>query len=160
MNELERKIDAVLDAGEPASRLQELRATLERLQARTKLPAERMAEYSGQIAKLLDQAARLAPYTGTRWHDAHLRLDEADQLLMLASLEPRIVRDNKRQAGTKAPRFPECDEWMDAQLRRQPDAKAPDLWKRAPDWISDRLAYDRFSKRVTAARKRKRAASK
>lgn len=71
----------------------------------------------------------------------------------------RIDRDMARQRGTRAPRFPECDEWMDNQLRRQPDVKAPDLWERAPDWITDRIGFDRFCKRVTAARKRKNAAS-
>lgn len=70
------------------------------------------------------------------------------------------ARDLSRQQGTRKPRRPEVDKWIDQQLQRNPDARAPALWASAPDWITDQLGKDRFAKRVTSARKRRRVASK
>ncbi len=63
------------------------------------------------------------------------------------------VRDKKRQAGTRKERRPEVTRWIDAQLRHDPHAKSPDLWGRAPEWITEQVGRDRFAKRVTACRK-------
>jgi hypothetical protein len=69
-------------------------------------------------------------------------------------------RDLKRQAGTKRPRRPEVDKWIDQQLENNPGARSPALWAAAPEWLTDQLGEDRFAKRVTDARKRKKVASK
>lgn len=83
-------------------------------------------------------------------------LREAETTLRELMLVPMVQRDQKRQQGTKKPRRPEIDQWIDRQLERTPDAKSPDLWKAAPDWITDPIAYDRFCKRVTQGRKRRK----
>lgn len=62
-------------------------------------------------------------------------------------------RDAARQAGTRKERRPEISRWIEDRLRRNPEAKAPELWAAAPDWITDTIGRDRFSKRVTKARK-------
>jgi hypothetical protein len=64
------------------------------------------------------------------------------------------VRDKKRQAGTRKERRPDITAWISAQLRRDPRAKSPDLWARAPEYITEQIGQDRFAKRVTACRKR------
>lgn len=64
------------------------------------------------------------------------------------------IRDAKRQAGTHKERRPEITEWIDQQLRRDPNAKSPDLWAQAPDWITDDIGERRFAARVSAARKK------
>lgn len=69
-------------------------------------------------------------------------------------LMPLAQRDAKRQAGTRKPRRPKIDAWIEAQLTRDPDAKAPTLWGRAPEWIQDDIGPDRFAKRVTKCRKK------
>lgn len=65
----------------------------------------------------------------------------------------RIIRDNKRQAGTKAKRQPQINDWIRRQLRRKPDATTRELWERAPKEVTDAIASDRFKKRVTEVRK-------
>lgn len=71
-----------------------------------------------------------------------------------------VARDLSRQNGTRKPRRPDVDKWIDQQLESNPDARAPALWAAAPERITEQLGEDRFAKRVTAARKRKRVASK
>jgi hypothetical protein len=83
---------------------------------------------------------------------------ERDALYLAAA--PAAIRDRKRQAGTRkprGPRNPEVDSWIDAQLKNRPDATAPDLYERAPSWLSAMVRRERFAKRVTAARKRRRS---
>ncbi|MFY2765437.1 hypothetical protein [Arenimonas sp. MALMAid1274] len=62
-------------------------------------------------------------------------------------------RDARRQQGTRKPRRPEVNEWIERQLRREPGAKSPELWSRRPDWMEDQVGYERFSDRVTDVRK-------
>lgn len=69
-----------------------------------------------------------------------------------------VARDARRQAGTRTPRRPEIDAWIDKALKADPGAKSPELWSTAPRSITDVIAEDAFKKRVTKARKR--AASK
>lgn len=76
------------------------------------------------------------------WHDRR------EQFLL-----PLARRDKKRQDGTTKERRPEINEWIKKMLSRDPDAKSPALWEGAPDWITDQIGYDRFSKRVTEVRK-------
>jgi hypothetical protein len=66
------------------------------------------------------------------------------------------ARDLARQAGTRKPRRPEVDKWIDEALKRDSSARAPALWANAPQWLTDQIGEDRFKKRVTAARKRGR----
>lgn len=68
--------------------------------------------------------------------------------------EPEILRDRRRQNGTRKPRRPELQQWIDEQVKRKPAAKSPALWKTAPEWITEQVGFDRFSKRVTTARKK------
>lgn len=69
-------------------------------------------------------------------------------------LRPKAARDDKRQAGTrkKRQRWPEVNDWIDAQLRRDPNAKSPDLWQRRPDYIRDPHGCDPISVRTFEAR--------
>ena len=53
MNELERKIDAVLDAGEPENRLAELRERLARLLKLSALDADRLEVYREKVERQL-----------------------------------------------------------------------------------------------------------
>lgn len=65
-----------------------------------------------------------------------------------------LLRDEKRQAGTQKERRPKVSAWINKQLMRKPDSKSPELWNLAPEWITDDIGYDRFSKRVTEERKK------
>jgi hypothetical protein len=65
-----------------------------------------------------------------------------------------MKRDDSRQEGTRKERRPEISDWINTQLTRDPDAKSPALWAIAPEWITDVISVDRFSKRVTAGRKK------
>lgn len=56
--------------------------------------------------------------------------------------------------GRKKERRPEVTKWITNQLTRRPDSKSPELWADAPEWLTDQIGFDRFSKRVTAARKK------
>lgn len=66
------------------------------------------------------------------------------------------ARDQKRQAGTRKERRPDVTQWIDGQLRTEPNARAPALWARAPEWLTEQIGIDRFRKRVTACRKLRR----
>ena len=90
MNELERKIDAVLDAGEPASRLSKLRQSLAALLKSSKLEADRLQEYRRDIQERLELVERMA-ITDRNWRTAHDRLDDAAHMLRDAWLEPYAV---------------------------------------------------------------------
>lgn len=81
------------------------------------------------------------------------------EAVSLLSDQANIVpaqRDKQRQRGTRKPRRPEIDEWFDEQLDRRPGVKSPQLWAEAPDWITDQIEFDRFKKRLTEARKRRK----
>ena len=153
MSRLDEQIIEWFDANEPENRLALYREKLERLPEVSKLGEDRLEVFTQHIRTSLDLAEKRIG-AGANWHEIQGLLEEARQGLLNAIYEPMVKRDSDRQKGTHKPRFPECDEWMDGQLRRNPDAKSPALWRHAPDWITDRIAYDRFAKRVTAARKR------
>ncbi|MDR3386221.1 MAG: hypothetical protein P4L92_04145 [Rudaea sp.] len=65
-------------------------------------------------------------------------------------------RDAKLQAAKRKPRQPEITKWINAQLDRDSGAKSPELWATAPEWLTDTIEIDRFRKRVTAERKKRR----
>lgn len=81
---------------------------------------------------------------------------KAERNALYLDAAPRVTRDNARQAGTRKSRRPEIDNWIDRQLRADPQAKSPALWERAPEWLTDQIGPDRFAKRVTASRKKGR----
>jgi hypothetical protein len=131
----------------------------------------RIEMFMEQAAHELDDAERMisamkGPPTKAWWVSFRKALELADKYMLMASNDHAVIRDGERQAGTEKPRFPECNEWIDDQLRRQPDAKSPELWSRAPDWITEdrpipgkdtsrrTLSYDSFARRVTAGRGR------
>ena len=89
-----------------------------------------------------------AAFRHLEWMLSRQRGDAREQFLL-----PLARRDEKRQDGTKKERRPEISEWIKKMLHRDPAASSPALWKDAPDWITDQIGYDRFSKRVTGARK-------
>lgn len=74
----------------------------------------------------------------------------------LLEVAKRAVRDSARQAGTRKSPRPEINEWIAKQLKYEPSAKAPELWGRAPGWLTDQIGPERFRKRVTDVRKGRR----
>lgn len=66
------------------------------------------------------------------------------------------ARDRKRQAGTRKERRPKITKWIAIALERNPDAKVPELWRNAPEWLTEQIGMDRFRKRVSAVRKMRR----
>lgn len=68
-------------------------------------------------------------------------------------LIPFVKRDAQRQEGTKKPKRPEVNDWIEKKLKADNGMKSPELWGMAPDWITDQIGIDRFKKRVTAVRK-------
>lgn len=67
---------------------------------------------------------------------------------------PVVIRDNKRQEGTKKERRPNINAWINKQMKRTPKATRPELWDMAPDWLTDEIGRDRFLKRVSKVRKK------
>lgn len=118
----------------PASRIEQLRRH------------EALAEKADELLSLLDESGSASMYLMNLIASA-----ERDALYLDAA--PRVERDNKRQDGTKKERRPKINEWIRNQLRSNPDAKSPNLWSDAPDWITDQIGYNRFTKRVTGCRK-------
>jgi len=119
-----------------------------------------MRSHFTMIEKYLDRAEEeLQKITPENLDFFHTLIQAAEMRLLIAFYMPHIMRDEKRLLALSKPRFPECDEWMDRQLTRDPDLKSPAAWQRAPDWITDRIEYDRFAKRMTAARKKRESAA-
>lgn len=120
-------------------------------------PARRIAalrRHGGLIEFADELAMRLS---GPKKQDADMRLlhdiAQAEHRALYLDAAPSVRRDMARQAGTRTPRRPEITRWIAAQLQRDPHAKSPDLWRRAPDWITDDIGERRFAARVTACRK-------
>lgn len=123
-------------------------------------------KYPGRIARFmdeavghLDEAERMIPAMSPGPQQKALviafrkTLDLADHCVRQALWDPSIIRDMERQKGTRKERRPEINEWIERQLGRQPDAKSPELWEHAPEFITDQISLHRFAKRVTAVRK-------
>jgi hypothetical protein len=68
-------------------------------------------------------------------------------------LLPLAAHEHKRLTGSRKPRRPKINAWILTQLAYDPDAKSPDLWRRAPSWITDQIGQRRFANRVTDCRK-------
>ncbi len=69
---------------------------------------------------------------------------------------PIARRDAKRQAGVHKERRPRITAWISQQLDHDPTAKSPALWATAPQWLTEQIGLDRFAKRVTGVRKKRR----
>jgi len=102
----------------------------------------------GQAEELISGLSDLS-----RIEHAEALVEAAGSRLLVVSVWPSVLRDESRLKALKQPRFPDRDRWFKDQLRRNPSAKSPELWERAPEWIRDEITYDRFRKRVTKARK-------
>lgn len=114
--------------------------------------------------EMLDRRRLAIEALRTNNHDAAIRhlefmhtarlFDEREQFLL-----PLAQRDKKRQDGTRKERRPAITEWIENKLSSDPAAKSPNLWADAPEWITEQIEYERFSKRVTRVRKAKKDAS-
>ena len=96
-----------------------------------------------------------AAFRHLEWMTNRRREDQREQFLL-----PLAQRDKKRQDGTQKERRPEITEWINKKLKSNPSAKSPDLWDSAPEWLTEQIGFERFSKRVTKARKAKADANK
>lgn len=120
----------------------------------------RIQAFLDSVENSLESAERLIremydPVTQkAHWLNFHSTLNLARTYMDMAEADCGVVRDRERQAGTKKPRFQECDDWIDRRLRRKPDFKSPELWQLAPGEIKDRIGFGRFAKRVTGSRQR------
>lgn len=68
-----------------------------------------------------------------------------------------ILTGRALDAARRKPKRPELQRWIDSQVIKAMDETARELWVRAPSWITDPddgIGFDRFTKRVTAARKK------
>lgn len=77
---------------------------------------------------------------------------QAELRALYADAAPRVIRDNRRQDGTRTPRRPEVDAWIGGAIKRTPNATRDELWAAAPEWITDDIGLDRFKKRVSKVR--------
>lgn len=149
---------------EIAEEIEFLRETLDLVRTGKELeehnrPSEESLSLHGYIVgRCLDSAEDLLlgrPRTPPLTH-AEALVEAARFRLLVVTHLTAVLRDESRINALKKPRFSDCNQWIDQQLAADPDAKSPDLWARAPDWITDRIGSERFRKRVTAARKRRK----
>jgi hypothetical protein len=86
--------------------------------------------------------------------DAQLLLEvtQAESRALYLDAAPYVIRDKKRQDGTRKERRPDITEWIDRQLDLTPGAKSPELWAKAPEWITEQIGPRRFALRVTMRR--------
>lgn len=93
--------------------------------------------------------------------DLHLLADisAAELKALYLDAAPKVIRDNKRQAGTRKERSPKITAWISKRLKNNPDIKSPELWEIAPQFITDDISTDRFRKRVTGVRKKLKCAA-
>lgn len=119
-----------------------------------------LLSWTGTLAN--EHISPLVDFAILRWfYSAEARLPEfekwseaASKHILSATRGIGADRDQRRQFGTRKERRPKITQWITKQLARRPGVKSPELWTDAPDWITDDIGYDRFSKRVTAARKK------
>lgn len=151
MNAFEKQLVEALQANTPRATIDRLREGIAALpDSRLKTAAQ---ERLNEAAALIDEQGNV----GNVWFFDRIT-EDARRTAREAVFLPLLQRDRDRQNGTRKPKRPEIDAWIDGQLKRNGAAKSPALWQNAPDWITDQIGFDRFAKRVTKARKR--AASK
>lgn len=128
----------LISGSSPASRIEALRCH------------PQLIETADELAARLKGPRRTA--------DMHLLHDisQAELRALHISASPSVIRDGKRQAGTRKERRPDISDWIDKQLTRNPDAKSPDLWSSAPEWITEQIGDRSFASRVTKRRKLRR----
>lgn len=55
--------------------------------------------------------------------------------------------------GRRKPKRPALQKWIEDQIGRNENETTREIWERAPARITDEIGFDRFTKRVSAARK-------
>lgn len=107
---------------------------------------------------VVDAARRLLFYGGISPQDGRtqgaIKLYKRRLVRSIAAMNDKaLARDSARQAGTRKPRHPEVQDWINRQVARQTGETAKELWARAPYEVTDVIGFDRFQKRLSAARK-------
>ena len=134
-----------------------LKADPDHIRHEKKYPG-RIAEFMDQAISHLDEAERMIPAMASGpkkkalWIAFLKLLELADHCVRQSLFDSTVLRDIARQEGTRKTRRPEINEWIEKQLRRQKDAKSPAIWASAPEWLTEQIGYDAFTKRVTAVR--------
>lgn len=117
------------------------------------LPSAPLKELCLQHRSLAHETLRTNNRSAAKLHLETLfflkRLERREGYLL-----PLARRDAKRQKGTRSPRRPDIDRWIETQLSRRPDAKTKDLWLTAPETVTDQIGDDAFRKRVCKQRKK------
>lgn len=91
-----------------------------------------------------DATVRHLDWILVRWREIR-----REQFLLPLARAGKVVDEARRK-----PKRPELQEWIDKQVAACAGETIKDLWRRAPDWVSDEIGFDRFTKRVAAARKK------
>lgn len=63
------------------------------------------------------------------------------------------ARDRNLQASKHHSKRPKLDAWIARRLQGDPDAKSPELWAEAPEWLTEGIGFRAFAMRVTQQRK-------
>jgi hypothetical protein len=77
---------------------------------------------------------------------ARYTIERGDFLLPLAK------RGNAHAKGSRSQTHSEIDTWIAAQLKKNPQAKSPELWEKRPDEIKNPRDYEPIGERAFAAR--------
>ncbi|QRP62696.1 hypothetical protein I6J77_11160 [Rhodanobacter sp. FDAARGOS 1247] len=146
-------IASILKSNSPTARIQQLRRhhTL-RSEASALKKDYLVATTAVEDADNKLTAEHKAALKDVRLKAFMIRLESAEKKSIYLDAAEPLIRDKARQEGTKKERRPDVTEWISAKLRRDPLAKSPELWSRAPEWLTDQIGYERFRKRVTAVR--------
>lgn len=142
----------VIDEGSPG----DFDALVEILEAGTpEARVERLRVHPQLVASADKLAAKLEKTGGNASDRVLAEIAAAEHSALYLVAAPQAKRDKARQDGTKKPREPVAglQAWIDAQVKRATGETAGQLWERAPEWLTDAIGFDRFRKRVTAARK-------
>jgi len=125
-----------------------------------------ITQSEGADPQALDAAARVEKLAALALQEVHRGDAEAAAWASLAAMDaawlvdtqqstvPRLVRDNARQDGTRKERRPDLQSWIDDEVKKGTGESAGQLWTRAPEWVTDQIGFDRFTKRVTQGRKK------
>lgn len=120
-------------------------------------------------AALDDCGAKLELAERRAWAKAEIKPGAINREALLRHLEWMLLRWKyiKREeyilplaragkaidTGRKKPKRPVVQAWIEAEVRKNTGETAEQLFNRAPEWLTDQLALDRFRKRYTTARK-------
>lgn len=117
---------------------------------------ERLRRHA-QLVSSADRLDReLIRLSGSADHRLHAEIASAEQQALYLDAAPKVIRDQVRQAGTRKERRPEITEWIDGRLALRLDENAAAMWAAAPEWLRDKIGIDRFKKRITKCKKRRK----